>query len=83
MKRMRSPLANDCQRALQALKTAIVEGTSHQYPRLIEQALAAGATDEDIDRTAHDAMIALFECAEQPVTTSRELAYLWPAGNGH
>ncbi len=74
---MRSPQTNNCQRALQALKDAIVEGATHRYPQLIEQAVAAGATDEDIDRTAHEAMIALFEGAEQPVT-SRDLAYLWP-----
>jgi hypothetical protein len=82
MKRMRSPQLTDCQRALKSLKCAIIEGTSHQYPQLIDQAVTAGATDEDIDRTAHEAMEALFESAEQPVT-ARELAYLWPVGNGH
>ncbi len=82
MKTARSPHTTDCRRALHALKQAIVEGTSHQYPLLIQRALAAGASDDDIDSTAHDAMVALFESAEQPVT-SRELAYLWPVGNGH
>ncbi len=59
-------------RALQALKTAVMEGMVWRYDHVVAQALAAGATDEEIDTTAHEAVVALLAQAEQPFT-AREL----------
>lgn len=69
-------------RALDALKAGIVAGAVHDYERLVDAAMRAGATEEEIDLLIHDALAALFESAEQPVGP-RELAYLWPAGRTH
>lgn len=68
--------------ALEALKAGIVAGATHDYERLVNAALRAGATEEEIDVLIHEALAALFESAEQPVGP-RELAYLWPANRGH
>ena len=35
---------------------------------------------EVLDHVAHDAMVALFESAEQPIT-AQDLSHLWPAGH--
>ncbi|MCS7048479.1 MAG: hypothetical protein NZ483_04200 [Verrucomicrobiae bacterium] len=69
-------------RALEALKAGIIAGATHDYERLVNAALQAGATEEEIDLLIHDALSALFESAEQPVGP-RELAYLWPAARSH
>ena len=64
--------------ALRALKSAILEGATWRYEQSVATAMQAGATDEQIDCTAHEAMEALFAQAEQPVT-SRQLTQLCTA----
>ena len=54
--------------ALEALKRAIVAGATRQYERLVAVALAAGATDEEIDQMAHRAVQELLTGAEEPLT---------------
>ncbi|HVM60092.1 MAG TPA: hypothetical protein VMV72_04430 [Verrucomicrobiae bacterium] len=54
--------------ALHALKEAILRGTTWQYEKLVDLAVNAGATDEQIDLIAHEAIEALFARAERPVT---------------
>ena len=66
--------------SLLALRLAILEGATARYEPLVQAALAAGATDEDIDSIAHDTMQVLFDSAEQPVTP-RTLSHVWH--NGH
>ncbi len=63
---------------LQALKLAIVEGATWRYEDLIALAERAGVTDEEIDRVAHEALQALLDGAEMPLTP-RQLAHDWPA----
>jgi glycerate kinase len=65
---------------LGALKQAILEGATWRYEHLVDVAVVAGATDEDIDAVAHEALHALFACAEQPVTP-RQLAHAWGASH--
>jgi hypothetical protein len=65
--------------ALLALKGAILEGSTWRYEQLVTLAVKAGATDEQIDLVAHEAIEALFARAEQPITP-RSLAYLNAAG---
>jgi hypothetical protein len=66
--------------ALHALKEAILKGATWQYERLVTLAVNAGATDDQIDLVAHEAIEALFARAERPVTP-RNLTQL--AGPGH
>ena len=66
--------------ALRALKLAIVEGASWRYEPLIQAAVRLGATDEDIDAVAHQALQTLLAGAEQPFT-ARELASAWHPGH--
>jgi hypothetical protein len=54
--------------ALHALKEAILKGTTWQYEKLVTLAVNAGATDEQIDLVAHEAIEALFARAERPIT---------------
>ena len=54
--------------SLIALRNAILEGASDRYKDLVDGAVAVGASDEEIDAVAHDAMRLLFDNAEQPVT---------------
>jgi hypothetical protein len=54
--------------ALHALKEAILKGTTWQYEKLVTLAINAGATDEQIDLVAHEAIEALFARAERPIT---------------
>lgn len=61
--------------ALLALKEAILAGTTWQYEKLVTVAAKAGATDEQIDLIAHEAIEVLFARAERPVTP-RNLAQL-------
>ena len=65
--------------ALHALKEAILKGATWQYEKLVIAAVNAGATDEQIDLVAHDAIEALFARAERPVTP-RNLTQLTGAG---
>ena len=58
----------DRRRALRELKLAVVEGATWRYERLVAEALAAGATDENIDTVAHEALEALLLGAEIPLT---------------
>jgi hypothetical protein len=62
--------------ALRALKIAIVEGASWRYEHLVQAAVQLGATDEDIDGIAHQALEALLSGAEQPLT-ARDLPATW------
>lgn len=64
-------------RALNALKLAILEGATYDYERLIDQAVYAGATDAELDVMIHEALETLFRGAEQPVT-ERALAHFCP-----
>ena len=64
--------------ALRALKQAILEGATWRYEQLVTTAVQAGASDEQIDLVAQEAVEALFAQAEKPVT-QRDLAQLWPA----
>jgi hypothetical protein len=54
--------------ALRALKEAILKGATWQYEKLVTLAVNAGATDEQIDLTAHEAIETLFARAERPIT---------------
>ena len=54
--------------ALHALKEGIMEGATWQYEKLVTVAVKAGATDEQIDLIAHEAIEVLFARAEQPIT---------------
>ena len=63
---------------LQALKLAIVEGATLRYEPLVALAQRAGVTDEEIDSVAHEALQALLDGAEMPLT-ARQLAHDWPA----
>jgi hypothetical protein len=65
--------------ALLALKSAILEGSTWRYEQLVTVAVKAGATDEQIDLIAHEAIEALFARAEQPITP-RNLAHMCAAG---
>jgi hypothetical protein len=65
--------------ALLALKGAILEGATWRYEQLVSMAVKVGATDEQIDLVAHEAIEALFARAEQPITP-RNLAHLNAAG---
>jgi hypothetical protein len=65
--------------ALLALKGAILEGSTWRYEQLVTVAVKAGATDEQIDLVAHEAIEALFARAEQPITP-RNLAHMCAAG---
>jgi hypothetical protein len=56
------------QRLLLALKEAVIEGANWRYDELVEAALAAGATTEQIDLVAYEALQALLAGAEQPLT---------------
>ena len=62
---------------LQALKLAIVEGATWRYEPLVAMAERVGITDEEIDSVAHEALQALLDGAELPLT-ARQLAYDWP-----
>jgi uncharacterized membrane-anchored protein len=64
--------------ALRALKQAILEGATWQYEPLVITAMEAGASDEQIDLVAQEAIEMLFAQAEKPVT-QRNLAQVWPA----
>ncbi|HUJ09075.1 MAG TPA: hypothetical protein VL171_03550 [Verrucomicrobiae bacterium] len=65
--------------ALRALKQAILDGATWRYEQLVATALQAGASDEQIDLVAHEAVQALFAQAERPLTP-RNLAQIWPNG---
>lgn len=65
--------------ALLALKGAILEGATWRYEQLVTMAVKAGASDEQIDLVAHEAIEALFARAEQPITP-RNLTHLSAAG---
>ena len=65
--------------ALLALKGAILQGATWRYAQLVAIAVKAGATDEQIDLIAHEAIEALFARAEQPITP-RNLTHLSAAG---
>jgi hypothetical protein len=62
--------------ALRALKIAVVEGASYRYPQLFTAAVNAGATEDEIDVAAYEALHALLAGAEQPLT-ARQLAHAW------
>lgn len=76
MKAMKPIQSHQLHKALNALKAAILEGANWRYEHLVNMAVDAGATDDDIDTAAHDAIQTLFAQAEQPVTP-RQLAHLW------
>jgi hypothetical protein len=57
--------------ALQAIRRAVIEGLTWHYDALVQRALAAGATEDEIDLIAHDAVQALLSGAEEPLTPGR------------
>lgn len=65
---------------LQALKQAVVEGATWRYDHLVASAAAAGASDEEIDDVASEAIQMLLTGAELPLT-ARELAHDWSHGH--
>lgn len=71
---------SELNRALKALKHAILQGATWRYEQLVHSATQAGATDEQIDAVAHEAVETLLARAEQPLTP-RVLAQTWPADN--
>lgn len=73
------PTITPLRAALLALKSAILEGSTWRYEQLVTVAVKAGATDEQIDLVAHEAIEALFARAEQPITP-RNLAHMCAAG---
>ena len=66
--------------ALHALKEAILEGATWRYEKLVAVAVHAGATDEQIDLVAHEAIEAQFARAERPITP-RNLTRLCSPGH--
>ena len=63
------PNVSDTRREiLHSLKLAVVEGAPWRYEHLLALAERAGATDEEIDGVAHDALNALLNGAELPLT---------------
>jgi hypothetical protein len=75
------PNVNDTRRdILRSLKLAIVEGASWRYEHLVALAQQAGVTDEEIDGVAHEALQALLDGAELPLTP-RQLAHDWPTAH--
>ena len=66
--------------SLNALKQAILEGATWRYEQSVAAAVQAGASDEQIDLVAHEAVAALFAQAEKPVTP-RNLGHVWSPGN--
>jgi hypothetical protein len=65
--------------ALRALKQAILDGATWRYEQLVTTAMQAGASDEQIDLVAHQAVETLFAQAERPVTP-RNLSQVWSNG---
>jgi hypothetical protein len=74
MKQLKASPHTEKSDALQALKIAIVQGTTLRYEHLVAIAVRAGVTDEEIDAVAHEALRALLAGAEQPLT-SRALTH--------
>ena len=74
MKAVRHTRHTERESASQALTAAILEGATHEYQRLVDRALAAGISEDELDLLIHNAIEILFLSAEQPVT-QRELAY--------
>ena len=66
--------------ALRALKQAIMDGSTWRYEQLVTTAVQAGASDEQIDLVAHEAVEALFAQAERPITP-RNLGQVWSNGS--
>jgi len=73
MKQPKTSHETDRANALRALRNAIVEGATWRYEQLVSLAVKAGVTDKEIDDVAHQALAALLEAAEQPLTF-RELS---------
>ena len=65
--------------ALRALKQAILDGATWRYEQLVTTAVQAGASDEQIDLLAHEAVQTLFAQAERPITP-RDLSQIWSNG---
>jgi hypothetical protein len=82
MKATKSNLYIERTQALRALKNAIVEGAAWHYEHLVKVALELGATEEQVDTVAHDALCALLAGAEEPLN-ARSLAHEWPVGSIH
>ena len=72
MKEPKANSRNKLNEALRALKIAIVDGSTWRYQLLVDAAVRHGATDQDIDAIAHEALETLLAGAEQPLT-AREL----------
>lgn len=77
MKAVKIDAKSDRSTILRALKLAIVEGASWRYEHLVALAERAGVTDEEIDGIAHEALQALLNGAEIPLT-AKQLAHDWP-----
>ena len=80
MKTVKTNVTDARRDILRSLKLAIVEGTTWRYEHLVALAQRAGVTDEEIDDVAHDALRALLNAAELPLT-AQQLAHDWPAAH--
>jgi hypothetical protein len=81
MKAVNSSNPADARRdILRLLKLAVVQGANWRYEQLVALAQQAGVTEQEIDDVAHQALQALLDGAELPLTT-RELAHDWPAAH--
>ncbi len=76
MKQLKISHETDKSDALRALKNAIIQGATWRYEQLVAMAVKVGVTDSEIDDVAHQALAALLEGAEQPLTV-RELSSSW------
>ena len=68
MKTAKAHRPNSLNQALASLKQAILAGATWRYEQLVATAVQAGASDEQIDLVAHEAIEVLFTQAEKPVT---------------
>jgi hypothetical protein len=80
MKAAKTNTADARRDILRSLKLTVVEGAYWRYAQLVSLAQQAGATDDEIDGVAHDAMQTLLNGAELPLT-SREVSQDWPAAH--
>lgn len=80
MKQLKANPHSEKSVALHALRMAVIEGAIWRYEHLLDLASKAGASEEEIDVVAHEALEALLTSAETPLT-QRELAHSWHGGH--
>jgi hypothetical protein len=80
MKQLKANPHSEKSVALHALRMAVIEGAIWRYEHLLDLASKAGASEEEIDVAAHEALETLLTSAETPLT-QRELAHSWHGGH--